>query len=71
MGEDGGGGEDVSKLAAGKVAEEKLFAPPLIMSVARVMGYAVAYFIQQVAHWPSNQGDGANHDRYVIGGAAG
>lgn len=32
---------------------------------------SVAYFIQQAAHWPSNQGDGANHDRYVIGGAAG
>ena len=53
---------------------------PSIMSVARVMGYDVAYFIQQVAHRLCNQGGEANiepaegeksDERYVFGGAAG
>lgn len=53
---------------------------PLIMSVARVMGYAVAYFIQQVAHRFCQQRDRVddepaedkkNNERYVIGGGAG
>ena len=50
------------------------------MSVARVMGYDVAYFIQQVAHRLCNQGGEANiepaegeksDERDVFGGAAG
>lgn len=72
LGEDGGGGEGVGKLAAGNVVEEMLVAYAVDNECGQGNGAtSVAYFIQQVAHWLRDQGDGVNHDRYVIGGAAG
>lgn len=80
MGEDGGG--ERASVSWLRVSSRKNSSSltPLIVSVARLMGYAVAYFVQQVAHRLSNQGDRAdddpaedklNNERYVIGGAAG